>query len=115
MPKCLSSFEGPPLPSPPLRHVGIKRANLGHGKEKLLSPKTVRIHIFEMTNLIDYIIENIIHLGPNFISLESMKKIANDSKKEEQKKGPHTSLFKIVKKIIRLNFDLLVLTRLINS
>ena len=41
-----------------------------------LTPKGPRIHGFKMTNSIDHIVKNIIQMGPNFISPESVKNIA---------------------------------------
>jgi hypothetical protein len=42
----------------------------------LLTPKGPRIHSFKVTNLNEHIVKNIIQMGPNFVSLESVKNIA---------------------------------------
>lgn len=41
--------------------------------QKSLTPKLPRVHGFKLTNAIDHIVKNIIQMGPNFISLESVK------------------------------------------
>ena len=43
---------------------------------KGLTSKGSRIHGFIMTNSFNHIVKNIIQMGPNFISPESMKNIA---------------------------------------
>ena len=47
----------------------------------VLTPEGQRTHSFKMTDLVDHIVENVIQIGPDFISLESMKSIACVDKK----------------------------------
>jgi len=49
--------------------VGIKQQWMGY----LLTPKGPRMHKLKRTNSIDHIVKNMIHMGPNSISPESVK------------------------------------------
>jgi len=53
-------------------------------RAQTLIPKRPRIHGYRMTNSIDQIVENGIRMGPNFMSSESVKKIADVGKKLNQ-------------------------------
>ena len=52
------------------------------------------IHSFKMTNAIDHIVKNIILMGPNFISVESVK--------DTESVGQKTNKFKLKEVHIRL-------------
>jgi len=54
-----------------------------------------------MTNSIDYIVENIIRMGPNFISRESVMNTACVDKKEKKKLNSRKFLYDLLKTAIK--------------